>query len=82
MDSFKHLFDDDDPVPEDMLRNVEQKLKGSANRVRFVGETTDLYVGKVGKTLVAFFGGGSPPKHHRNYAAPPVDNNAPPGGNN
>ncbi len=82
MDSFKRLFDDEDPVPENVLRNVEQRVQGTAQRVRFVGDTTDLYLGKVGATLAAFFGSGAAPKRHGRSAASPSDNAAPPGGRN
>lgn len=82
MDSFKQLFDDEDPVPEHVLRNVEHRVRGTARPIRFAGDTADLYLNKAGKTLVAFFGGGNPPKRSNNSAASPIDNATPPGGRN
>lgn len=79
MDSFKRLFDDEDPVPEHVFRDVEQRINRSVQPARFAGNTADLYIDKVGKTLVAFFGGSPSPKRSRNSAAP-TDNDAPPGG--
>jgi hypothetical protein len=82
MDSFKLLFDEEDPVPEQMLRNVEQRVQGTARPIRFAGDTADLYLNKVGHTLVAFFGGGRPTKRYNGSAASPTDSDAPPGGRN
>lgn len=80
MNSFKSLFDEE-PIPENILRNVEQRVNGTADRARFMGNTSDLYIGKVGKTLAAFFGGGSKPKRYGRSASSSEEHNAPPGGN-
>lgn len=80
MNSFKDLFDDE-PIPENILRKVEQRVNGTADRARFMGDTSDLYIGKVGKTLAAFFGGGTSPKRYGRSTSKNDDTNAPPGGN-
>jgi hypothetical protein len=78
--SFKDLLDEE-PIPENILRKVEQKVNGTAERARFVGTTSDLYISKVGKTLAAFFGGGDTPKRYGRSSAIADRNNTPPGGN-
>lgn len=66
MDSFKRLLEEEDSAPEYVLRNVERRVQNTAKPIRFVGNTADLYLDKVGKTLAAFLGSGST-KSKANY---------------
>lgn len=81
MNSFKDLLDDDEPIPENIFRNVEKKVNGTVDRVRFVGNTSDLYLDKIGRTFVAFLGGGKSSSSHNKPSVRNIkENGIPPGG--
>ncbi len=59
MDSFKRLLEDDDDefsIPEQRLRDIENRVQRSTQQVRFVANTADLFVPKAVNAMMAMFG--------------------------
>ena len=55
--SFKHLDEECDvPLNDDVFFKIEHRLKSNIKSFRFAGDTSELYLPKVFKTIMAFAG--------------------------